>query len=226
MNVSGMALYAGAFAALSHALLLAQEPRRSEPQQRMEAAATRQRLSVSAMNTSIDRQRQSVSRQVRSDRGRVFQIDLPSPAPFPDPGSLACAPLSDSEVTSLVGAVSGREGIEPDLIRSVIRIESSFRPCAVSPKGALGLMQLMPATASALNVENPFDPYENVMGGGHFLKSLLERYGGDMAVALSAYNAGPGSVERAGGIPRIPETVNYLKQILPALASASSSPLF
>jgi len=99
-------------------------------------------------------------------------------------------------------------------LRAVIAKESSFRPCAVSSAGAMGLMQLMPGTASDLNVANPFDPEENVFAGSRFLRYLLNRYNGDTALALGAYNAGPTRVDRNKKVPDIPETQAYVSGIL------------
>jgi len=91
----------------------------------------------------------------------------------------------------------------------------------VSKKGALGLMQLMPATVVGLNVEDPFDPKENVDAGARFLKQLLQRYGGDVALALGAYNAGPARVDAAGDVPAIPETMDYVNDILTQIGLSS-----
>ena len=116
-----------------------------------------------------------------------------------------------------MGETSERDGVSPDLLRSVMKQESGFRPCAVSSKGAMGLMQLMPATAEQLGVLDPFDPISNLDGGARFLKQLLGRYGGDVPKALGAYNAGPARVDATGAVPAIPETVDYVRQILSAL---------
>jgi len=99
--------------------------------------------------------------------------------------------------------------------------ESAFRPCAVSPKGAMGLMQLEPGTAADLGVKNPFDPADNVLGGARLLRQLLNRYDGDLSMTLSAYNAGSGRVDAAMGVPAIPETIDYVKRILDKLPAAS-----
>lgn len=103
-------------------------------------------------------------------------------------------------------------GVDPVLVRAVAWQESRFSQAAISPKGAVGLMQLMPATASGLGV-NPYNPRENVFGGVAYLASLLKRFNGDVALALAAYNAGPEAVVRHGGIPPYRETQNYVKAI-------------
>jgi len=107
--------------------------------------------------------------------------------------------------------------VSPDLLRTVMKEESGFRPCAVSGKGAMGLMQLMGATADELGVGNAFDPRENVTAGAKFLRQLIDLYNGDLTLALSAYNAGPGRVDPSLGIPEIPETMDYVHRILSAV---------
>ena len=105
-------------------------------------------------------------------------------------------------------------GVRPDLVRAVVQVESAFNPYARSPKGALGLMQLMPATAREFGVANPFNAVENVRGGVAYLRRLLDRYGNNEQLALAAYNAGPGAVDRYGeSVPPYRETQNYVSRI-------------
>jgi soluble lytic murein transglycosylase-like protein len=130
---------------------------------------------------------------------------------------LDCDPLPAPKVESLLGETAEREGVSADLLRSVMKQESGFRPCAVSSKGAMGLMQLMPATAEQFGIVDPFDPVSNLDGGARFLKQLLTKYGGDLPKTLGAYNAGPATVDAAGAVPAIPETMDYVRQILSAL---------
>jgi soluble lytic murein transglycosylase-like protein len=115
---------------------------------------------------------------------------------------------------SLIAEAAAKHGLDPVLLESVIRAESGFDPRAVSSKGAQGLMQLMPATAAELEVGDPFDPHANVDGGARYLRALLELFGGDMGLALAAYNSGRGRVERSGDIPPIAETRRYVQRVL------------
>lgn len=113
----------------------------------------------------------------------------------------------------LITASSQKYGVNRDLIRQVIQAESGYNPKALSPVGAEGLMQLMPATAASYGVTNSFDPAQNIDAGTHLLQDLLERYQGNVPLALAAYNAGPGAVEKYQGIPPYQETQNYVHKI-------------
>ncbi len=109
---------------------------------------------------------------------------------------------------------SKRYNIDPNLIKAIIRAESGFDRYAVSKKGAQGLMQLMPATAREMQVSDPFNPEQNIAGGVRYLRKLLKMFNGDVVLSLAAYNAGPGQVRRAGGVPGITETKRYIKRVL------------
>ena len=118
------------------------------------------------------------------------------------------------DLNEVVNSASGRYRLDPDLVNSVIKAESGFNVRAVSPKGAQGLMQLMPGTATQLGVPNAFDPQANVEGGTKYLRELLERYNFDLVKALAAYNAGPQRVEQFGGVPPYYETRAYVARIV------------
>lgn len=187
----------------------------------MEAAAAKQRESAQgAMNDPIEKQRASVrkqaeaARQVESGAPDHPFFTVPWPMPVTMLGMADCDPLPEKQINAFIKDASSREGVEADLLRAVIRKESGFRPCAVSAKGAQGLMQLMPATAEMLNVRDPFDAKQNIDAGTHLLRQLIARYGGDLALALGAYNAGSSAVDRFGGVPPYAETVNYVSDIL------------
>ena len=119
-----------------------------------------------------------------------------------------------TDLRSLASAAARRHGLDPELVLAVVGVESAFRPEAVSPKGAQGLMQLMPRTAASLGVEDAFDPAQNLDGGTRHLGALLALYGGDVERALAAYNAGEGAVARHGGIPPFKETREYVRKVL------------
>lgn len=114
----------------------------------------------------------------------------------------------------IISEAATRHGLDPDLIRAIIQIESGGIPDARSSKGAIGLMQLMPETSLNLAVSNPFDPKANIWGGTRYLSQLLERFRGNLVLTLAAYNAGPEKVEKYGGIPPYPETRRYVRKVL------------
>jgi len=123
-------------------------------------------------------------------------------------------PLNSKELDPLITSAALRHKLDSELVRAVIHAESAFNPYAVSPKGALGLMQLMPDTARMLGVDRPFEAKDNIEGGTKYLSSLYYSFNGNVKLALAAYNAGPGAVERYKGIPPYSETIEYVDRVL------------
>ena len=162
--------------------------------------------------------------EVMCDRTLVDKI-LPDEVPHPDPVALVAAAdaaqapapsgglLESTPYGEIISAVSEAHGVDPLLVRAVIQVESNYQVRARSPKGALGLMQLMPSTARSYNVRNPFDPRANIEAGIKHLKSLIDRFG-RVELGLAAYNAGEGAVTKFNGIPPYRETRNYVSRIL------------
>jgi soluble lytic murein transglycosylase-like protein len=181
-----------------------------------------------SMQSSIEKQKASI--RVQAEKANLAPPSLSAPQPdffalpfpqlsVPPPAAASgdCDPLPDAELDELVSSSAKAHSLQPDLVRAVLRKESGGRPCAVSPKGAQGLMQIMPATAETLNLADPFDPKQNVDAGARYLKQMLERFNGDLPLALAAYNAGPGAVDKERAVPDITETKDYVSAILKML---------
>jgi soluble lytic murein transglycosylase-like protein len=180
-----------------------------------------------AMESSLEAQKNAVREQQRAARqgssaaepNGFFTVPWTASAPRIEPAAAVvsdspCDRLSEPQLANLINDAARREDVKPSIVQAVIETESAARPCAVSPKGAQGLMQLMPATASDLNVTDPFDAKQNVDAGTKLLKSLLTRYSDDLTLALGAYNAGAARVDKDGGVPDFPETRGYIQRIL------------
>ena len=158
--------------------------------------------------------------EIVCDRSLIVRIE-PDAAPAPPVQAVVESPLLHARpYAEIIDAVSVRHGVNPALVYALIEVESAYRPAARSPKGAMGLMQLMPATAKHYAVADPFDPTANIEAGTRHLRSLLDRY--DVGSALAAYNAGEGPVRKFGGVPPYPETRRYVTKILELVSAAQN----
>ncbi len=185
-------------------LPLVAEPGTVEPSAAKAKVSKRQRAGGTAAGQEIPDATGSGSGPAQRSLGEAR-----SPGARPKGPRVASGPLD-----AIIQAAAERYRLRPELIRSVIRAESNFQADAVSPAGAQGLMQLMPETAGELGVTNPFDARQNIDGGARYLRQMLDRFGGDLKLALAAYNAGPGSVEKYDGKVPYPETQAYVKRVL------------
>ena len=158
----------------------------------------------------------------RHKRGSTISSSSASRASANSPGFPAQSAASGDRLDSIVQAAAQRHNLDPALVKAVISTESGWNPLAISPKGAVGLMQLIPETAERFGVGNSFDPVQNVEGGTSYLKWLLDRYDGDLTKSLAAYNAGERAVDHSGGIPAFPETTRYVQKVTDAYFRPSS----
>ena len=178
--------------------LLMSVSRASDPRALQEASIEKQRASVRAQEAAAAAQ---------------HPIFFTTAAP-----EIACEKVPLAKVSQVVDEGARHSGLDSALVQAVVRKESAYDSCATSIKGAQGLMQLMPSVQTQFGVTDPYDPRQNVSAGTKLLKQLLEQYGGDLARALGAYNAGPAQVDRWGGVPPIPETRQDVEGILSELS--------
>ena len=174
----------------------------AKPPETFQSAMEKQRAAIAIQRQAVRKQ----SEMAAQWRGATSsEIDTPA---------ADCDPIADPELSLLLDRAAKEHQLQPKLIRGVIEQESAFHACAISAKGAKGLMQLMPATIEQFKVTDVFDPQQNIEAGATFLRQLLDKYKGDIKLALAAYNAGPATVDKTGGIPDIKETQDYVEQIM------------
>jgi soluble lytic murein transglycosylase-like protein len=192
-------------------------PARIPPTNPMQEAIAKQRAAAAV-------QRESVRKQFEmAEQWRAATPPTLDP-PAMEAAPADCDPIAETELAPMIDTAAKGHELQPKLLRAVMEKESAFRPCAVSPKGAQGLMQLMPDTAGQFGVSDAFDPKQNIEAGATFLKQLLDKYKGDIGMALGAYNAGSSTVDQAGGIPNIAETRDYVDAILKKIALPPAEP--
>jgi soluble lytic murein transglycosylase-like protein len=192
--------------------------------------STSQQHSIELQQQSVERQRSAVRQQVgsgplyrpRPDEASAFQVAGAIAAPV----NPQCAPVPSMVLEGVIQQAAKAYTVAPNLIRAVIRQESGGYPCAVSAKGAMGLMQLMPDTATEMGASEPFDVQQNVRAGTRFLSELIQRYKGDLNRVLGAYNAGPAAVDRVGGPPPFPETLSYIRSVMEQIKAPAEPKLF
>lgn len=180
------------------------------------SAADTMEISLKKQRESLQKQRDSIRRQPGLKR-KIPAVSTDFIEPISWILEANCPRLPTDEIESLIDSAAQQQSLQPALIRAVMRQESGFRPCAVSLKGAQGLMQLMPETAWQFGVSDPFDPKQNVDAGSALLRQLLDRYNGDLRLALAAYNAGSKRVEDPAPQPYPAETEHYIANIFAEL---------
>jgi hypothetical protein len=208
--------------ALTGTALMAQDAPKASPDSSMQESLALQRESVRKQSAAAAAMgNSSIPQSKPAPEDSFFTVSWPTPLAVP---GMDCDPMPKTDLDALVRDASTREEVKADLIQAVVKQESGAKPCAVSAKGAMGLMQLMPDVAEQMHVKDPFDPKESVDAGVKLLKELIAKYKGDISLALSAYNAGENRVDQTGGVPDIPETQNYVNSISQKLAATSGSP--
>ena len=177
-------------------------PAPPKPAETLQSAMAKQRAAIAIQRLAMKQQR---------DSAVPWMLATPRNEPAAEED---CDPIADPELTPLIDSAAQQHQVEPKLLRGVIEQESGFHACAISAKGAKGLMQLMPATIEQFKVDDVFDPKQNIEAGATYLRQLLDKYKDDMKLALAAYNSGPTTVDSAGGIPDIKETRDYVEGVI------------
>lgn len=201
----------------------AETPATNDPRAAMQASLEKQQAALRQQLNSV-RQQIGLSQQLIERAGDFISAFPPLPPAVMARLQPDCPALASEEIEPLVKSAATKQAVDPKLLRAVIKQESGFRPCALSVKGAQGLMQLMPETADQLHVGDAFDPEQNINGGAAYLKQLLVKYNGDLKLTLAAYNAGPKRTDEASAVPKIPETEDYVASILADLAPDKNGP--
>jgi soluble lytic murein transglycosylase-like protein len=177
-------------------------------------------------STTEHRWKQIPHANVRAARTAAEEVDHYLDRPSDEQNSAPRNGFTQREIDEAINQAASRHNVDPNLVRALVKVESNFNPNAISRKGAMGLMQLMPQTARQLKLSNPFNPEENIDAGVRHLRNLLDSYGGDVRLSLAAYNAGTGAVARSSGIPRYAETRNYVKRITQLYGGSLGSSYF
>jgi soluble lytic murein transglycosylase-like protein len=185
------------------------------PKPHLQRTANRSRSSLVYWSTTQHRWKPVPRANEQAARSAAAEVDqfFGSANRSPQFSNASTRQFTQSQIDDAIEQAAARHNVDPNLVRAVVKVESNFNPNAVSRKGAMGLMQLMPQTARQLKVANPFDPQQNIDAGVRHLKQLMESYGGNVRLSLAAYNAGAGAVARSAGVPHIAETRNYVKRI-------------
>ena len=179
-------------------------PPPAKPAETLQSAMEKQRAAIATQREAVRKQRESAV---------PWMLAAPL-APGAEALAAECDPIGDPELTPLISSAAQQHQVEPKLLRGVIEQESGFRACAISSKGAMGLMQLTPATVEQFKVDDVFDPRQNIEAGATYIRQLLDKYKDNLKLALAAYNAGPATVDKAGGIPDIKDTQDYVEGVL------------